>query len=96
MVCGQPAFLGAPVLKTVLRNPGGHFPPPDPGVVVFPDTALLLVEGPCGFPEAIGPVMVVGAGASLEFDPALFATLGVEPPSGPLPQPGTCRYCAAI
>lgn len=83
MVCGQPVFLGAPVLKTVLRNPDGHLPPADPG-------AVLLVDGPCGLPEAIGPVMDLGAGASLESDPILFAALDVEPPSGcPLPQPGT-------
>ena len=48
VVCGQPAFLGATVLKTVLRNPAGHFPPPDPG-------AVAMLEVCCGCSEVIDP-----------------------------------------
>ena len=50
VVCGQPAFLGAPVLKTVLRNPLGHFPPPVTGAVALfgagagPEVEELLLE----------------------------------------------------
>ena len=80
VVCGQPAFLGAPVLKTVFRNPAGHFPPPDP--------AVELVGGCCACPEATVPGPAVDFEVLVECDSVPFTAWDFESPSGPLLQPG--------
>lgn len=65
VVCGHPVFLEAPVLKTVFRNPDGHFPPPDP-------RAVALVEGPWGFAGAVDEGAKVETDPVFESDPVLF------------------------
>ena len=92
MVCGQPALLAAPVLKTVLRNPGRHFPPPDPGAVAMVEVccgfAEAMVEGCCWFPVVTGPGPEEESEVWLESDLVSFATPSPEPPFDPSPQPG--------
>ena len=44
MVEGQPPFLGAPVLKTVLMKPEGHEPPPEDPEVAAADVEAVEDE----------------------------------------------------
>ena len=81
VVCGQPAFLGAPVLKTVFRNPALHFPPPDP-------LGVAMLEGCCDIPEAIETGVDVVFEVLLEYDSLPFTASDSEPPPDPLSQPG--------
>jgi len=58
-VWGQPPFLGALVLKTVLRNPGGQ----DPGAIGGPDTEGVAkpVADAAEDAEAVAVVLDTGA-----------------------------------
>ncbi len=81
VVCGHPAFLEAPVLKTAFRKPLGHFPPLDLG-------AVAVVEGCWGLAWAIDEIAEVEAEPSLKPDPVPLPTLLLGPPAELPPQPG--------